>query len=240
MPVAMKVLGIIPARGGSKGVARKNIKLLCGKPLLAYTAESALAASALSKVILSTEDEEIAMIGRELGLCVPFMRPAELAQDSTPTMPVVLHAIEALENQGESFDAVCLLQPTNPLRRPEHIDACIELLEQTNSDSVVSVLPVPDTFNPMWTFWKNEDGTIKLTSGEKEPTVRRQELPKAFYRDGSVYVTRSSVLRDQGSLYGRKIQSFEMEAKFAVNIDTPSDWEVAERMIGRNKLGRPQ
>lgn len=231
----MKVLGIIPARGGSKGVPRKNIKFLCGKPLLAYTAESALAASGLSKIVLSTEDEEIAMIGREHGLCVPFMRPAKLAQDSTPTLPVVLHAMEALENEGESFDAVCILQPTNPLRRPEHIDACIELLKQTDSDSVVSVLPVPDTFNPMWTFWKNEDGTIELTSGETEPTVRRQELPRAFYRDGSVYVTRTNVLRDQGSLYGRKVQSFEMDPQFAVNIDTDSDWEMAERMIARDR-----
>ncbi|HMM80937.1 MAG TPA: acylneuraminate cytidylyltransferase family protein [Pyrinomonadaceae bacterium] len=234
----MKVLGIIPARGGSKGVPRKNIKVLCGKPLLAYTAESALAASGLSKVVLSTEDEEIAMIGRELGLCVPFIRPIELAKDSTPTMPVVLHAMEELENQGESFDAVCLLQPTNPLRRSEHIDACIELLKQTASDSVVSVLPVPDAFNPMWTFWRNADGRIELTSGESEPTVRRQELPRAFYRDGSVYVTRSNVLRDQRSLYGRKIQSFEMDPRFAVNIDTKSDWEMAEQLIARGRIER--
>lgn len=227
----MKVLGIIPARGGSKGVPRKNIKMLCGKPLLAYTADGALAARRLSKVVLSTEDEEIAQIGRDLGIEVPFMRPVELAEDTTPTMPVVLHAVKTLERSGESFDAVCLLQPTNPLRRPADIDTCIELMEESGADSVVSVLPVPETYNPMWVYWKASDGSLSLSSGEQEPIVRRQELPRAFYRDGSVYVTRSEVLTEHGNLYGRRIQSYEMDAQYAVNIDTPFDWEKAERMI---------
>ncbi len=227
----MRVLGIIPARGGSKGVPRKNIKMLCGKPLLAYTVDGALAARRLSKVVLSTEDEEIAQIGRDLGIEVPFMRPVELAEDTTPTMPVVLHAVKTLERSGESFDAVCLLQPTNPLRRPADIDACIELMEESGADSVVSVLPVPETYNPMWVYWKASDGSLSLSSGEQEPIVRRQELPRAFYRDGSVYVTRSEVLTEHGNLYGRRIQSYEMDAQYAVNIDTPFDWEKAERMI---------
>lgn len=237
MPIAngtdkyMKVLGIIPARGGSKGVPRKNIKILCGKPLLAYTVESALAATRLSRVVLSTEDEEIAELGRDLGVEVPFMRPAELAEDITPTMPVVLHAVKTLERFGESFDAVCLLQPTNPLRRSADIDACIELLEDSGADSVVSVLPVPEPYNPMWVYWKAKDGTLSLSSGEREPIVRRQELPRAFYRDGSVYVTRHAVLMEQGNLYGRSIQSYEMDTRYAVNIDTSNDWEKAEHMI---------
>lgn len=227
----MRVLGIIPARGGSKGVPRKNIKMLCGKPLLAYTADGALAARRLSKVVLSTEDEEIAQIGRDLGIEVPFMRPVELAEDTTPTMPVVLHAVKTLERSGESFDAVCLLQPTNPLRRPADIDACIELMEESGADSVVSVLPVPETYNPMWVYWRASDGSLSLSSGEQEPIVRRQELPRAFHRDGSLYVTRSEVLSEHGNLYGRSIQSYEMDAQYAVNIDTPLDWEKAERMI---------
>lgn len=227
----MRVLGIIPARGGSKGVPRKNIKMLCGKPLLAYTVDGALAARRLSKVVLSTEDEEIAQIGRDLGIEVPFMRPVELAEDTTPTMPVVLHAVKTLERSGESFDAVCLLQPTNPLRRPADIDACIELMEESGADSVVSVLPVPETYNPMWVYWRASDGSLSLSSGEQEPIVRRQELPRAFHRDGSLYVTRSEVLTEHGNLYGRSIQSYEMDAQYAVNIDTPLDWEKAERMI---------
>ncbi|HEX2639627.1 MAG TPA: acylneuraminate cytidylyltransferase family protein, partial [Pyrinomonadaceae bacterium] len=146
----MRTLGIIPARGGSKGVPRKNIKLLCGKPLLAYTAESALAAKRLTRVILTTEDPEIAAVGEKLGLDIPFMRPADLAHDNTPTLPVVVHAVETLEQMGETYDAVCLLQPTNPLRRPEEIDGCIDLLVRTGADSVFTVLRVPDTYNPKW------------------------------------------------------------------------------------------
>lgn len=229
----MRVLGIIPARGGSKGVPRKNIKLLGGKPLLAYAVESALASSRLSRVILSTEDDEIAQIGNDLGVEVPFLRPAELAEDTTPTMPVVLHAVRSLEESGESYDAVCLLQPTNPFRRPEDIDACIDILAKSGSDSVVSVLRVPDPYNPMWTFWKNDDGTLALTSGEAEPIVRRQELPSAFYRDGSVYVTRTQALFKYGNLYGRSVQSYEIDPAFAVNIDTLSDWNSAEVMISK-------
>ncbi|MCI0730285.1 MAG: acylneuraminate cytidylyltransferase family protein, partial [Chloroflexi bacterium] len=143
----MRVLGLIPARGGSKGVPRKNIRLLCGKPLLQYTAESALAARRLSRVILSTEDEEIAEVGRRCGLDVPFLRPAELAQDDTAALPVVQHALRWLEAQGEWFDAICFLQPTCPLRRAEDIDACITLLEERNADTVVSVLAVPLQYN---------------------------------------------------------------------------------------------
>ena len=227
----MKVLGLIPARGGSKGVPRKNIKLLDGKPLLAYSAESALKARRLSRVILSTEDEEIAEVGRGVGLDVPFMRPAELATDTAATFPVVMHAIDTLRSQGDSYDAVCLLQPTNPLRRAMDIDECIEIMERYGSDAVVSVLPVPEPFNPMWVFWKQDDGRLVLSSGESEPVARRQDLPQAFHRDGSVYLSRTNVLFEHGNLYGRSIQSYEMDPQYAVNIDTANDWERAEQMI---------
>src|SRR5438093_12930123 len=122
----MRVLALIPARGGSKGIPRKNIRLLAGKPLLAYTAEAARAAKRLSWIVLSTDDEEIACIGRQYGLEVPFIRPPELSQDDAPTLPVVQHALHWFEGRGEYFDSVCLLQPTNPLRRSEHFDACID------------------------------------------------------------------------------------------------------------------
>lgn len=227
----MKVLGIVPARGGSKGVQRKNIKLLCGKPLLAYTAESALAAKLLSRVMLSTEDEEIAEVGIKLGLDVPFMRPMELALDTTPTIPVVLHAVETLMKQGEHYDAVCLLQPTNPLRQPEDIDGCIALLESSGADSVFTVLPVPDTYNPKWVYWRDELGRMILSTGDSEPIPRRQDLPPAFHRDGSVYVTRSEVLISQRSLYGKSIVAHEIAPDNSTNIDTQKDWLEAERRI---------
>lgn len=232
----MKVLGIIPARGGSKGVPRKNIKLLGGKPLLAYTAESALSAKFLSKVILTTEDSEIAEVGRSLGLDVPFLRPQELSLDTSPTLPVVFHAIDYLENNGESFDAICLLQPTNPLRRTEDIDNCIELLDKSGADSVISILPVPHEYNPKWVYWQDENGEMVLTTGESEPIPRRQDLPPAFHREGSVYVTRIEALRSYGNLYGKKVQGYEINPSNSVNIDTLDDWIIAENLITKRAI----
>ena len=229
----MKVLGIIPARGGSKGVPRKNIRILSGKPLLAYTAEAALAAQKLTRVILTTEDEEIAEVGRNYGLEVPFLRPIELAQDTTPTLPVIEHALEQLEANGEKFDAVCLLQPTNPLRRAEDIDNCINLLETTDADSVVSVLSVPAEYNPKWVYWMTDDGKISLSTGENEPIPRRQDLPAAFHRDGTIYVTRREIIREAGNLYGSKVQGYKIDSRYSLNIDTEADWLKAQAAIGR-------
>lgn len=226
----MRVLGLIPARGGSKGVSSKNTRLLCGKPLLQYTAEAALGARLLSRVILSTEDEEIARVGESCGLEVPFIRPAELAEDETPTLPVVQHAVRWLENRGERFDAVCLLQPTNPLRLPEDIDGCIQLLETTDADAAVTISPVPAEHNPHWVYFQNGSGFLRLSTGEDTPIPRRQELPPAFHREGSVYVTRRDVLMDGNSLYGTRLAGYPIDAVRSVNIDGPEDWARAETL----------
>ncbi len=228
----MKVLGIIPARGGSKGIPRKNVKPLLGRPLLSYTTESALRSKRLSNVILSTDDAEIAEMGRDLGVEVPFIRPSELASDSAPTFQVVVHAVEYMEkNNSFKFDAVCLLQPTNPLRRAEDIDACVELLEDSRADSVISILPVPHQYNPKWVYWRDEKGEMILSTGESAPVSRRQDLPDAFHREGSVYVTRREVLDTYGDLYGRKVQGYEIEPQRSVNIDTLDDWKQAEKIL---------
>jgi len=227
----MRVLGLIPARGGSKGVPRKNIKLLAGKPLLAYTAEAALNSSRLSRVILSTDDEEIAAVGKSCGLEVPFLRPAELSADKSPTLPVVQHALNFVEAQGDRFDAVCLLQPTNPLRLSADIDACIELMEISDADAVVSVLAVPAELNPHWVYFRNADGSLRLSTGEAAPIPRRQDLPPAFHREGSVYVSRRDVVMNQDSLYGARVVGYEMDPARSVNIDTPEDWKCAEQLI---------
>ena len=234
----LRILGLVPARGGSKGVARKNIRPLCGKPLLQYTAEAALSCRRLAKVILSTEDEEIAEVGRLSGLDVPFMRPAELAQDDTPALPVVQHAVSYLELQGERFDAVCLLQPTNPLRRAEDIDACIDLLEETGADSVVTILPVPLEYNPHWVYVRDENGRLRLSTGEAVPIPRRQQLPAAFHREGSVYVTRRDVLMEQGSLYGDYLEGFQLDPARCVNIDGYEDWQRAESLLQEQMIAR--
>ena len=229
----MRVLGLIPARGGSQGVPRKNIKLLHGKPLLAYTADTAQAAQSLAAVVLSTDDAEIAALGRHYGVAVPFLRPAELAQHDTPTLPVVQHAVRWLEEHGDYFDAVCLLQPTNPLRRAEEIDGCIALLEASGADAVVTVRPVPHEYNPQWVYWRDAGGRLALSTGAATPIARRQDLLPAFHRDGSVYVTRRDVIMEQNSLYGQHVVGYVCEQAGHVNIDTPDDWQAAENLLAR-------
>lgn len=228
----MRVLGLVPARGGSKGVPRKNARLLAGRPLLAWTAEAALGATGLHRVVLSTDDDEIAAIGGACGLEVPFRRPSDLATDVTPMIDVVLHAMDWAEGAGERFDAVCLLQPTNPLRAAADIDGALELLERTSADTVVSTLDVPAEHHPDWVFFTDATGQLRLANGSTEPTSRRQDLPPAVHREGSLYVTRWSVIRARGSLYGDHIFGYPIDPARSVNIDTPADWDRAERLVG--------
>jgi CMP-N,N'-diacetyllegionaminic acid synthase len=227
----MRVLAVVPARGGSKGVPRKNIRHLCGRPLLQYTADAALAARSLTRVILSTEDEEIADVGRGCGLEVPFLRPRDLARDETPMLAVVQHAARWVEAEGDFFDAVCLLQPTSPLRRAEDIDACLELLERSGADAVVTVIQIPTEFNPHWAYFRGDDDHLYLSTGETVPIPRRQELPPAFCREGSVYATRRDVLLDRSSLYGDRLVGHLLDQRSSVNIDSQDDWERAEQLL---------
>ena len=199
--------------------------------MLQYTAEAALSSKYLTRVILSTEDDKIAECGRQCGIDVPFQRPQELARDETPMLPVVQHAIRFMEATGERFDALCLLQPTNPLRKREDIDGCIELLIESGADAVVTVLPVPSEHNPHWVYFKDESGHLRLSTGEPAPIPRRQELPPAFHREGSVYVTRRDVLIDQGSFYGSRLLGFPIDPARSVNIDTMDDWHRAEKLL---------
>lgn len=225
----MRVLGLIPARGGSKGVARKNVRLLGGKPLVQWTIDAALGARTLASVVVSTEDEEIASIGRRLGASVPFLRPMELAADDTPTLPVVQHAVHALEKRGDRFDAICLLQPTNPFRTSLEIDTCVELLASSDADAVLTIRQVPPEYNPHWVYFRERDGSLRLSTGEPQPVARRQLLPAAFHREGSVYVMRRDVVVG-GSLYGSRVIGYEILRPNTINIDTPQDWLRAEAM----------
>lgn len=230
----MKTLGIIPARGGSKGVPGKNIKLLGGKPLLQYTLESAQASKLLSKVVLSSDDPLIIGTAQELGLEAPFLRPAELAQDDTPSLDVILHALQFFKDQGELFDAVCLLQPTTPFRREGLLDEALEKFSREAQDSLVSVREVPAEYNPHWIF-EEKDGQLKIATGDEEIIPRRQELPKAYHRDGAIYLTRSQVVLEQHSLYGKSIGYIDTTGNPYVNIDTPEDWHQAEEFLRKAK-----
>jgi CMP-N-acetylneuraminic acid synthetase len=139
--------------------------------------------------------------------------------------------MDFMETLGDRFDAVCLLQPTNPLRRAEDIDACIELLKESEADAVVTVLPVPAEHNPHWVYFTDEKGALRLSTGETDPISRRQDLPSAYHREGSVYVTRRSVVMEDNSLYGRRLVGHMMDPDRCVNIDTLSDWARAEQLL---------
>lgn len=230
----MKILAIIPARGGSKGIPGKNIKLLNGKPLLAYTSEIALQSKYFNEVIISTEDKQILAVAESLGIKVPFIRPLELAQDNTPTIDVIIHALKWYENQNIYFDAVCLLQVTSPFRTVEFVDQAIEKFIESKTDSLVSVQKVPHEYNPHWTFEVNSDGNLQISTGETEIIKRRQELPTTYHRDGSIYLTNVNVLK-KNSLYGKSIAFIESDPEFYVNIDTLEDWKKASLISKKNK-----
>lgn len=231
----MRVLGLIPARGGSKGVPRKNVRPLGGKPLIGYTIDAARKAVRVDRVLVSTEDAEIASVSKSLGAEVPFLRPASLAQDDTPMLPVVEHALDAVIAEGWTPDALCLLQPTFPFRRPEDVDACIESLESQAADCVISVHRVPAHFNPHWVYFERPDGSLKLSMGESEPIPRRQALPPAFHRSGAVYVSRVSTITEHGSLYGSRVVGHETPTEEICNIDTMDDWERAEALVAQRE-----
>lgn len=226
----MKILGLIPARGGSKGIPGKNIKKLGGKALLEYTADSAKNSRLLTRVILSSDDPEIIAVAGKIGLEVPFLRPGKLAQDNSSSLAVIQHALQFFAEKGEKFEAVCLLQATSPFRRTGLIDEAIETFWEGEFDSLISVREVPAEFNPHWIF-EEKDGSLKIATGEKEIITRRQELPRAYHRDGAVYLTKTEVLLEQNSLYGKKIGFINTTEDPFVNIDTPEDWGKAERIV---------
>ncbi len=234
--MSTSVLGVVLARGGSKGIPRKNVALLAGKPLLAYTAAAALQAKRLSRVVLSTDDEEIATVGRDLGLEVPFMRPPALAHDDTPAIAVLQHAVREVESQGHRFDAVFTLQPTNPLRRPNDIDGAIELLERTGADSVISFVEVGDNHPARMKFLDPEGRAIDPPFGELVEGQRRQDLPKLYLREGSVYLTRRDVLVDENSLKGTDCRAWIVPRDRACNIDEPFDWMLADVLVRHHGL----
>jgi CMP-N,N'-diacetyllegionaminic acid synthase len=231
----MRILGLIPARGGSKGVPGKNIKLLNNKPLLAYTSEIALQSKKLTELIISTEDHEIIDVAKKLGIKVPFIRPMSLAEDTTPTIDTIIHALEWYKFHNIYFDAVCILQVTCPFRTVDFLNKAIETFIEKDTDSLVSVLKVPHVYNPHWTFESNDKGNLKIATGETEIISRRQELPTTYHRDGSLYITKSRVILEEHSLYGKSIAFIESEPDFHVNIDTLDDWERAEEIV-RNKV----
>jgi len=245
--VSLRVLGVITARGGSKGLPGKNLRLLGGRPLIAYTAEAALQSGAFDRVVLSTDATDIAAVARSLGLDVPFMRPPELARDETPHLPVLEHAVRWLdEHQQYRPDAVMILQPTSPFRSPRHIREAIALLEQSAADSVVSVSDVPAHFNPMRTLRIDDRGMASLfVSGQpvRFRINRRQDLPPAWTMNGAIYLFRTRVLfAGEPSLYGDTTAAYLMSPADGISIDSIDDWIEAERTLAQRaaRVGNDQ
>ena len=226
----LSILGIIPARGGSKGIPKKNLRPFCGVPLIARAVHQALGARRLTRSIVSTDNEEIAQCARAAGGDVPFLRPASLAEDTTPTVDAVLHAIEHLAARGERYDAVCLLQATYPLRTSTMIDAGIEAFESSGADTVISVLEVPHHFNPHWVFEEEPGGNLKIATGEPRLITRRQDLPRAYHRDGALYISKVSTVQNSRSLVGGSLFPYHNRADCYVNLDTPDDWVRGEAL----------
>lgn len=227
-----RTLAVVPARGGSKGVPRKNIAPLLGKPLLAYTIEPALDAATLTDVVVSTEDEEIADVARRLGALVPFLRPPELATDEARSLPVVQHAVEEMERRtGTRYDVIVMLQPTTPLRTAADIDAGVRLLLETGADSVCTVVDV-EGHHPFRMKRMLGDGRlINYIDQGFEDMRPRQELPPVYIRAGALYINRRAVVMEQGTLVGRDCRGVVVPAARAVNIDTPLDLLVAEHLL---------
>ncbi|GAB1309280.1 acylneuraminate cytidylyltransferase family protein [Urechidicola sp. KH5] len=231
----MKILGLIPARGGSKGVPRKNIRLLNGKPLIDYTILAGQQSNLITKLIVSSEDEEIINHSLAMNVSVPFQRPERLATDESPTIDTIIHAINYFESKGEYFDAVCLLQATSPFRSTDFIDRAIRKFKEANSDSLVSVTQVPHQYNPHWVFEENDNSLLEISTKDDFIIARRQELPKAFIRDGSIYITKTKVLKEYKNVLGKKIAYIVSDFEPIINIDTQEDWTLAEDYL-KNKL----
>jgi CMP-N-acetylneuraminic acid synthetase len=225
----MKVLGVIPARGGSKAIPRKNLAPLDGRPLIAYTCEAARRSRRLTRTVVTTDDEEVAAVARTFGVDAPFRRPPALATDAAPMVDVLVHALSVLEG-AEAYrpDVLVLLQPTSPFRRSEHIDAAVDLLVSTGADSVVTVMAVPHQFTPSSLMYLDGDRLVPAADGAP---LRRQDKPRLFARNGpAVVVLRPEVL-STGRLYGPDTRGLEMSREDSLDIDDAFDLQIAELLM---------
>jgi len=228
----VRILCVVPARGGSKGVPRKNLRLVGGKPLLVWTLEQALSSRPAMDVVVSTDDEEIAEVARAAGALVPFLRPPELARDTTPTEPVVRHAIAAARAADAAPDAVMLLQATSPVRLPGTVSRAVAQLEATGVDSLVGVVPQAPF------IWAEGTGPDAAPTAAYDVThrPRRQDLTAATlrYREtGSLYLTRTWVYDELDNRIGGRVGLFVMDELEGIDVDTELDLEVADRTLAQ-------
>lgn len=227
----MKTLYVIPARGGSKGIPGKNIKPLAGKPLISYTIDVARELAPDCDICVTTDDADIISTVEAMNLKVPFVRPAELATDHSGTYEVLIHALDFYESQGIHYDTLVLLQPTSPLRTADDVRSCLQLYTP-EIDMVVSVMQAAT--NPYYNaFETDENGFLHISKGDGKYT-RRQDAPKVWEYNGAVYVINTASLRKMklGEFTRRKM--YEMSRERSIDLDTPTDWLIAETLIRNN------
>lgn len=224
----MKILTIIPARGGSKGIPRKNIKPLAGKPLIYYTIDCARAICDNEDICVSTDDDEIIQVVEDYGLKVPFKRPAELATDTAGTYEVLLHALDFYEKTGRRYDVVVLLQNTSPFRTADHLKGALKLYTP-DVDMVVSVKEC--AANPYYcVFEENQEGYLHICKGEGN-IIRRQDAPKVYEYNGAIYIINIESLKHQHMHQFKKRIKYVMDEKSSLDLDTMNDWMMAEMII---------
>ncbi len=226
------ILGMINARGGSKGVPRKNIRMLAGKPLIAWSIDVAKQVAQISHTIVSTEDEEIAEIARKHGADVPFMRPDELASDTAIQLDAIIYNLKKMEDvKGHQIDGVALLQPTHPFRIAEDVAGCIDLFHQSGADSVVTMAPNKHHPFGLWVYQGDGKKIEPFLNDAKSQAqgFNRQTMPDLYMRTGAVYVIRRETLLEKRSLYGDHVEGYIVDAARSwINIDDMHDFQMAE------------
>lgn len=234
----MNILAVIPARSGSKRVPNKNIRDFHGKPLIAWAIESALGSLLITHTIVSTNDEEIADLARKHGAGVPFLRPVELAEDTTKIEPVLIHAIEEFEKSGVKIDAIVLLMATNPLRTANQLDEAIKLYQDTEATSVVAAHQTLGNKNPHWILKKDGQGIRFFNETPlKNIIARSQDLPPCYSRNDIVYVLNPKNLYETpANLYGDKVELYQMDDVYDADINSEEDWHIAYDKFRRHRL----
>lgn len=227
------MLGVITARGGSKGIPKKNTKELLGKPLIVWTIEVAQKSKSITDLVVSTDSREIVEVSEKYGVQVPFIRPEHLAQDNTPHLPVMHHALEMMEKlSGCLYDIIVILQPTSPFRQVLDLDATIAKLIDSEADSAVSVTEVEARSHPMKMKKMVSGDLVYPYVVDETEGIRRQDLPVCYRRSGDVYAMTRSCLVEKNSLYGNSTIGHVVDGQRSVDIDEPRDWLIAE-LIGK-------
>ena len=226
-----EILGIIPARAGSKGLPHKNMKLFCGKPLISWTIEAALTSKYIDKVIVSTDSLEIAKISNQYGELAPFIRPAFLSTDTAPSIDVIRHVCEySKEQYSKEFDYISLLEPTSPLRETSDIDNAIFILNSKNGSSIVGISET-ESQNPAFLVKKDTEDFISWYDTSQSIGIRRQEIDPIFYLEGSIYVSKRDKLFEENSFYHDETIGYTMSKDKSLEIDDEFEFIMAEALM---------